>query len=188
MLGDQNDFKGAVLGVVTLEMLNSLMKQLSFGETGEVYVLDSEGNIVTASNDTSKNEEFVNAPMKTEIIQRAKTGSTSNDSYIGFRGERVYGQYKWSTGKSWVVVGEITQGEVFQKLNQLSIAIIIISLIALILSIAAAVTIAARIERPIRYLLRGTKIIQNGNYDYQIDMDKIRMAPIEFRSWSTHST
>jgi two-component system cell cycle response regulator len=181
VLGDHNDFKGAVLGVVTLEMLNSLMKQLSFGETGEVYVLDSDENIVTASSDTRKSEEFINVPMKTEIIQRAKTGSTSNDSYIGFRGERVYGQYKWSTGKSWVVVGEITQREVFQKLNQLSIAIIIISLIALILSIGAAVTIASRIERPIRYLLRATKIIQNGNYDYQIDADKIRMAPIELR-------
>ncbi len=181
VLGDHNDFKGAVLGVVTLEMLNSLMKQLSFGETGEVYVLDSDGYIVTASSNTSKSEEFVNVPMKTEIIQRAKTGSTSNDSYIGFRGERVYGQYKWSKGKNWVVVGEITQREVFQKLNQLSVAIIIISLIALILSIGAAVTIASRIERPIRYLLRGTKIIQNGNYDYQIDADKIKMAPIELR-------
>ncbi|MGO4276988.1 hypothetical protein AB4Z22_45370, partial [Paenibacillus sp. TAF58] len=128
-------------------------------------MLDSDGNIVTASNDTRKSEEYVNVPMKTDIMQRAKTGSTSKDSYIGFRGERVYGQYKWSAGKSWVVVGEITQREVFQKLNQLSIAIIIISLVALILSIGAAVTIASRIERPIRYLLRGTKIIQNGNYD-----------------------
>ncbi len=42
VLGDHNDFKGAVLGIVTLEMLNNLMKQLSFGETGEVYVLDSD--------------------------------------------------------------------------------------------------------------------------------------------------
>lgn len=181
VLGDHDDFKGVVLGIVTLEMLNKLMQELSFGETGEVYVLDANGYIVTASSHASKSIETVNVPMTSEIIERAKTGSASNDVYTGFNGEKVYGQYKWSQSKSWIVVGEITQKEVFQKLNQLSITIIIISLIALILSIAAAVTIASKIERPIRYLLRATKVIQNGNYDYQIDADKISRAPIELR-------
>ncbi|UKS26819.1 diguanylate cyclase [Paenibacillus sp. HWE-109] len=181
VLGDQNDFRGAVVGIIRLEMLNSLMKQLSFGETGEVYVLDSDGHVVTASTDSSKSANNVQSQMTSEIIQRAKAGSTANHVYTGFHGDRVYGQYKWSVDKTWIVVGEISQKEVFQRLNQLSITIIIISLVALILSVLAAITIASRIEKPIRYLLRATKIIQNGNYDYQINPDKIKTAPIELR-------
>ncbi|OAS19877.1 sensor domain-containing diguanylate cyclase [Paenibacillus oryzisoli] len=179
VLGDQGEFKGIVLGVVTLEMLNKLIARLSFGDTGEVYVLDAEGNIVTASN---RSENDTNTQRATsEIYHRAVTNSTDYSAYIGFCGENVYGQYQWSPTKNWLVVGEITQGEIFRKLNALSITIIVISLIALLLSVAAAVMIASKIERPIRYLLRATKIIQKGNYDYQINVDKIRTAPVELR-------
>ncbi|MBP1966902.1 sensor domain-containing diguanylate cyclase [Paenibacillus aceris] len=181
VLGDQNEFKGVVMGVITLDRLNMLMKQLSFGETGEVYVLDAKGQIVTASGNTNVSSTSPNPPMTSEIIQRAKTGSTSSAVYTGFHGEKVFGQYQWSTGKNWIVVGEITQKEVFQKLNQLSITIIVISFIALIVSILAAITIASRIERPIRYLLRATQHIRKGNYHYQIDADEIRSAPVELR-------
>lgn len=179
VISDQGDFKGIVLGIVRVEMLNKLMAQLSFGDTGAVYVLDSSGNIVTASNYTENS--VVTQREKSEIFQRAKTNSPDQSAYIGFQGERVYGQYKWSQGKNWLVVGEITQQEVFHKLNELSMTIIFISLIALLLSVSASVMIASKIERPIRYLLRATKIIQNGNYDYQINADKIRKAPIELR-------
>ncbi|MEC0232432.1 sensor domain-containing diguanylate cyclase [Paenibacillus alba] len=181
VLGDQNEFRGAVVGMIRLEMLNKLMKQLSFGETGEVYVLDRDGKVVTASADASNDPTFVQTQMTSEIIQRAKMKSNDNSAYVGFHGDIVYGQYKWASGKSWIIVGEITQKEVFESLNQLSITIIIISLIALIVSIFAGMTIASRIEKPIRYLLRATKIIQNGNYDYQINPEKIKMAPIELR-------
>ena len=179
VLGDHGEFKGIVLGIITLEMLNKLMAQLSFGETGEVYVLDGQGNIITASKHAENST--ITQHVTSEIYQRAMTNSTGQSAYIGFRGERVYGQYRWSQEKTWLVVGEITQKEIFQKLNELSITIIFISLITLLLSIAAAVMTASKIERPIRYLLRATKIIQNGNYDYQIDADKIRKAPVELR-------
>ncbi|KRE82549.1 hypothetical protein ASG89_14965 [Paenibacillus sp. Soil766] len=179
VLGDHGEFKGIVLGIVTLEMLNKLMAQLSFGDTGEVYVLDAQGNIVTASNCAEKGT--ITQRVTSEIYHRAVTNSTDYSAYIGFRGESVYGQYQWSPGENWLVVGEITQSEIFRKLNELSITIIIISLIALLLSVAAAVMIASKIERPIRYLLRATKIIQKGNYDYQINVDKIRKAPVELR-------
>lgn len=179
VLNDHDEFQGVVLGVITLEMLNKLMAQLSFGETGEVYVLDAEGNIVTASNHaaTSPITQQVTSP----IYKRAKTNSTDYSAYFGFRGEKVYGLYQWSKEKNWLVVGEITQKEVFYKLNELSVTMIFISLIALVFSIGAAMLNAAKIEKPISYLLRATKIIQNGNYDYQIDVDKIKNAPLELR-------
>ncbi|MZQ80761.1 diguanylate cyclase [Paenibacillus sp. 5J-6] len=182
VMGDLNDFKGVVMGVVTLDMLNKLMKQLRFGETGEVYVLDPKGQIVAASDNSSMNEAKFNSSKTSDIIDKAKSGKMSSNVYTGFYGKKVFGQYQWSTGKNWIVVGEITQKEVFQKLNQLSLTIIIISLIALILSILAALTIASRIERPIRYLLRATQHIRKGTYHYQIDADEIRNAPIELRS------
>ncbi|NOV04671.1 sensor domain-containing diguanylate cyclase [Paenibacillus planticolens] len=181
VLGDQNDFKGVVMGVVTLDMLDQLMQQLRFGETGEVYVLDAKGQIITASGESGISGSALHTTMSSEIIQRAKIGSTSSEVYTGFHGEKVFGQYQWSTEKNWIVVGEITQKEVFQKLNQLIITIIFISLLAFLVSILAAVTIASRIERPIRYLLRATQHIRKGNYHYQIDPGEIRSAPVELK-------
>ncbi|TXK80989.1 GGDEF domain-containing protein [Paenibacillus sp. N3.4] len=179
ILDDQNNFQGAIVGIVTLEILDKLMKQLSFGKTGEVFILDSKGKVVAASRTSSKT--MLEANMTSEMVNRAAAGSTSTDSYIGFYGKKVYGKYKWSEGKTWIVIGEITENEVFQKLNQLTITVSLIVVAALLLSFAAAVTLASRIERPVRYLLRATKVIQNGNYNYQIDEDKIKRAPIELR-------
>ncbi|NEW09221.1 diguanylate cyclase [Paenibacillus sp. SYP-B3998] len=179
VLGDEGDFQGVVVGSVSLDMLDKLMEQLSFGKTGEVFVVDKTGKVITSSRSLSRPQADV--MMTTKIIQRAYENIDSNDSYIGFHGDKVYGQYQWSTGENWIVVGEIAKKEIFQKLNRLIVTIIIISLIALLLSFIATVSITSRIERPIRYLLRGTKIIQSGNYDYQIDVDKIKLAPVELK-------
>ncbi|MBD0383653.1 sensor domain-containing diguanylate cyclase [Paenibacillus sedimenti] len=176
---ESGEFLGAVVGTVSVDMLDTLMEQLSFGQTGEVFVLDTQGKVVTASRAQSKLE--VNAMMTTDIVQRAKAKVASNESYIGFHGKKVYGQYKWSTGNRWIIIGEITEDEVFRNLHKISMTIIAITLIALILSFAAAIVITSRIERSIRYLIRGTKIIQSGNYDFQIDEDKIKLAPVELR-------
>ncbi|MFD0698263.1 diguanylate cyclase [Paenibacillus sp. GCM10027628] len=179
VLGEDGEFRGIVVGTVSVDMLEKLMEQLSFGKTGEVFVLDMQGKVVTSSRAQSKSE--VNTTMMTDIIRRAKDKVNSNESYIGFHGQSVYGQYKWSLGNNWIVVGEISKDEVFENLNELSITIMVITFIALILSYAAAVGVTSRIERSIRYLIRGTKIIQSGNYDYKIDEDKIKLAPVELR-------
>ncbi|MDR6884564.1 diguanylate cyclase [Bacillus sp. 3255] len=181
VLGDADDFQGAVLGVVTLDTLNTLMKQLSFGETGEVYVLDADGQIVTRSM-RNLDMRNANAALATsEIVEMARKEVPSNEAYAGFHGEQVYGQYLWSKEKNWIVVGEVTKKEVLGKLYQMSITIILISLVALICSILAVFMVASRIEKPVRSLLRATKIIQKGSYDYQIDAGEIRNAPIELR-------
>lgn len=181
VLGDANDFQGAVLGIVTLDVLNTLMAQLSFGETGAVYILDDKGQVVTHSTLTNDSHNGENSLMTSEIIEKAMNNVPFNKVYAGFHGEQVFGQYQWSKGKDWVVIGEITQREVLRKLNQMTITIILISLFALILSILAVVMVASRIEKPVRSLLRATKIIQKGSYDYQINADEIRTAPIELR-------
>ncbi|MEW9701189.1 diguanylate cyclase [Paenibacillus sp. SI8] len=177
VLGDQNEFEGVIVGLVPLEMLDKQIEELNFGKTGEVFVLDMNGDIVTAS----KSRTEVNMKMCTDIVQRAKANVNSNESYIGFHGKKVYGQFIRSSGNGWIIVAEISESEVFQKLNELSLTIILITLIALVLSFFAVISITARIERPIRYLLRGTKIIQSGNYDFQIDCDNIKLAPVELR-------
>ncbi|UJF32583.1 sensor domain-containing diguanylate cyclase [Paenibacillus hexagrammi] len=178
VLDSYGQFAGAVVGTVSTDLLDKLMNQLSFGKTGEVYVLDSEGKIVTMSG---PNKSDANQLMDTEILRRARADAQSDQAYIGFHGKRVYGQYQWSSGRAWTVVGEITEEEVFENLNQLLITEILIMLIVLVLSFAATVTLASRIEKPIHFLVKGTKIIQNGNYSYQINQEAIRTAPVELR-------
>lgn len=178
VLDANGKFAGAIIGTVTIELLDTLMKQLSFGRTGEVYILDNRSRIVTTS-ETNKAE--TNLLMDTELLRQAQNNGQVTEAYTGFHGKKVYGQYQWTPGKNWIVVSEITENEVFENLIQLLITVICITLIALVLSFAATVSVVSRLERPIGYLLKGTKIIQNGNYDYYINPDNIKEAPIELR-------
>jgi two-component system cell cycle response regulator len=176
---DKNEFQGAIVSTVSLKKLGDLMSGLNFGDTGEVFVLNDKGYTITQSrfsNSFSPNEQMI-----TDIVNRALTDSKAIKPYTSYSGEKVFGQYQWSSGKEWIIVGEITVDEVYHNLYRTLYFTISITVIILFLSFVAVVVLASRIERPVIELLKGTKIIRNGNYAYQIDANKVKKAPVELQ-------
>jgi two-component system cell cycle response regulator len=176
---DQNEFIGLIAGAVQVKTMDRLMESLNFGHTGELFVIDRNGSIITQSKNQNSNK--AQSQMKTEIVQRAIAETKEVTPYMGYHNKKVYGSYQWSKQDQWIVVGEITEKEVFSNLYRIIYTLIIITLAALLLSFAAVFLLTSWIERPINNLLKGTKTVKDGNFDYQIAMEEMKYAPIELQ-------
>ncbi|MBP1990889.1 sensor domain-containing diguanylate cyclase [Paenibacillus eucommiae] len=179
ILSPSNEFIGAIVGTVKLQTLDAVMTNLNFGKTGELFVIDEKGAVITKSKET--NSQIGNGEMKTEIVQRALQDKKDFSPYQGYRDRAVYGGYQWANEHKWIIVGEITTSEVFENLNRILLLLIVITLVVLLVSLYAVFILTSWVERPIHHLLKGTKIVKDGNYDYQIASEEMKHAPIELR-------
>jgi two-component system, cell cycle response regulator len=172
-------FNGLVFGSVSIQTLEKLMGQLSFNDSGETYLLQHTGRFITRpGNNPFAPQGITNS---SEIFDRASKGLSSDKPYRSYSGKLVMGQYSWTKDKYWIIVAEVEHAEVFKPLYLNIIMMSGIVLVVLLLSILLTMALTKRIERPISFLLIGTKIMRDGNYDYRIAKEEIETAPIELQ-------
>lgn len=173
-------FQGLVFGAVRLDTVSRMMEQFRFGETGETYLIDSAGHFITKPR-TLDSAEPLAMSNTSAIYQRAASGSDEMEPYLNFAGQTVLGQFQWTKDKRWIVVGEMNRQEVLAPVYRRVLLMIGIVVSVLIISIFVVLWLTKRMERPIRCLLKGTKIMQTGNYDYRIGEEEFRSAPSELQ-------
>jgi len=167
-------FNGLVFGSVQLTTINRMMGTPQFGETGETYILDRKGRFLSKS-------PYPETYNSSEIFRQALAGKNTDATYTNYKGEVVYGQFQWTNDRRWVLVGEVSKKEVFAPVYQNMMLISGIAFSILLLSMSLIVALTKRIERPIRFLLVGTKIMRDGNYNYRIAKEEIDSAPVELQ-------
>lgn len=172
-------FKGLVFGTIQIQTLEQMMRLFDFGGTGESYLLDRHGQAIT-SPERSSDASFLNHNAS-QIYRLAASGAASDKPYRNYRGVTVLGEYSWTKEHQWLIVAEIEHKAVFQPLyrNMLTVSAIVAGV--LLVSVWLILALARGIERPIRFLLVGTKIIREGNYDYRVAEEEIKAAPVELK-------
>jgi diguanylate cyclase (GGDEF)-like protein len=177
----QNEFTGFIFGKVKLITIHRTLQSVQFGRSGEQYLIDRQGVLITEAH-TSGQLLCGIGKIETEILQRALTGS-DNDStvYTNYRGDRVLGAYKWTKNQRWIVVAEIKSGEVFASMYETMVIFVLITITILVISLFGVFMVTRRIQRPLEFLLQGTKVMKEGHFDYRIDPSVFRRAPIELR-------
>lgn len=176
---DDGEFLGVVAGIVQLETFNAAVQNMKFGKTGVMYIVDSNNNLISKSGGAvdSSNHQTVT----TDIVRLAKEGIETSAPYMNGEGKRVYGAYRWSKDKSWLIIGEVDKSEMMQDLYIILYTLLGIAILTLGLSLIGIMVLMKRVERPLRYLLKGTEIIQNGEYGFQIERAYFRKAPVELQ-------
>ncbi|MFC5471289.1 ATP-binding protein [Cohnella suwonensis] len=172
-----NHFQGVVFGSVTLRTIDQLMEQFRNGRSGESYLIDRDGYMITESRfrDTGKRLEY---RIDSEILQRAFEGAGTRSSYKNYRNKSVFGGYQFVNKGKWIAVSEIEVREVFRSfyIQMLIVSMIIFSVLAF--GIMVMLKVSSGIERPVHYLLRGVNRIERGDYDSHIEFDSLS-APVE---------
>ncbi|MCP1307911.1 sensor domain-containing diguanylate cyclase [Paenibacillus tyrfis] len=171
---------GLLLGSVKLETIQRVVGSLHSGETADFYLLDRVGVPVTKPrfiDDVRQNSR----PISTDITRRAAVQAVSKEAYVNYKGDIVFGSYQWITGHRWLLVGEVSKKELYVNLYGLMLVFIAITLATLMLSFSGIVILTRRIERPLEFLLQGTRIIKEGQYGYRIDPAVFKHAPAELQ-------
>jgi two-component system, cell cycle response regulator len=179
VLDEAGNFNGLVFGTIHIEVLDKLMNQFDFGSAGSTYLLDRGGRFITRPVGSAI--EPLTLPNRSDIFNLARQGVMSDKAYDNYTGERVIGQYSWTKDNQWLIVGEIQYASVFKPLYTSILLMALIVLAVLVVNLALAFKLTQGVERPIRLLLTGTKIMRDGNYDYRIPKEEILSAPVELQ-------
>jgi signal transduction histidine kinase len=156
-----------VLGVLVnhynLAGLNEITtNREGMGETGEVYLVNSDGVMLTESR-------FIEgAPLKqvvdTEPVRRvAESGEEMVGIYHDYRGMTVVGASMSLSEYGWTLLAEIDKAEAFAPLNRLRLVALIVGLVAAAAVTGVGVVFAFSTSRPIRRLTDATRRFAGGD-------------------------
>ncbi|QHW34088.1 PAS domain S-box protein [Paenibacillus rhizovicinus] len=177
VLGAGRDYAGVIVGSVELTTIEQLMKQFTYGEHGQTYLVDKDGTLITGVG--SGGDQPVK--IRSSLLEQAAAGVKLKHSYDDYRNVPVYGAYNWTNGGRWLIIGEAGRKDVLASLyTEVRYAILII-LLAMLLAVYFMFRTAKRIAKPVDHLLRGVQTVKEGGYDYRIHASVLDASTIEFQ-------
>lgn len=167
------NFQGLLLGSVKTTMLENLMRDNWIGQTGEFFLVNHEGIMITEPRhvDQMREKDLITgaAAMRYKITEDAwrniQLGESGTATWIDYLGNKVIGAYLGMPERNWTIIGKINEEEVLAPvLTQLTrMAGGTIMLVILIIPLATLLT--NRIKSPIDWLIRQSNLVATQNYD-----------------------
>ncbi|BAU26879.1 PAS domain S-box-containing protein/diguanylate cyclase (GGDEF)-like protein [Aneurinibacillus soli] len=189
IIDSQQQFQGVIAGVVEPRTVEKIMERMRFGKTGETYLVNREGVMITESRFIADLIKYgmvsstarLNLKVHTEIVQKAQTNLSVVLPYSNYRGVESLGAYHWTQNGKWLVIAEVNQAEMLDSLYN-SMFIIIMSILCIVAFVLYIVLkVSHHIERPLQFVLNGVRLIQKSNYKYRIDVKEVAPRAIEFQ-------
>jgi len=169
------DIQGTLVSEVDLKFMWDLVDRLKVGETGYVYVVDNEGNLI-AFGDTARVLSGENVKQISEVKEFIENPASAADitvdvnSYTGLLGEKVVGTYVPLGTPEWAVVTELPYREAYQPVFQ-AVAVSITTLLVLaFLAGLVGVLVARRLSTPLINLSNVATEVGSGNLSSQAEV------------------
>jgi len=168
------DYQGTLVTEVNLKFIWDLVDQIRVGETGYVYVVDDQGNLI-AYKDTALVLQGKNASQIGEVSQFVENLSGPADTtpgaqtYTSLSGTRVVGTYVPLDSPQWAVVIELPRREAYQDVISLGLRTLILIIIITILASYAGYLGARRTSAPLVSLSNVATEITRGNLGAQAE-------------------
>lgn len=162
------DFQGILAAELNLKFMWELVDQVEVGETGYVYVVDNEGNLI-AFGDIARVLAGENAGEILEVKEFLQNPSAAEDvtveieSYTGLVGKTVAGYYAPLGTPSWAVVVELPTAEAYRPLVQSLISSVLTILALAIFAGIMGILMARRLSAPLVDLAKAASEIAGGN-------------------------
>jgi len=156
---------GGPIGIVAADLnlteLTGLVSDpTSMGETGEVYLVDSNNLFVTPEESNQRDSLQV---VHSEGIDAAVSGERGTGVYKNYAGEQVIGAYQWVAERNLAIVAEMHTSEALEPAQQLGLTILGVGLAAAALLTIGVYLVARRIVNPIQAITEATKKIAGGD-------------------------
>ncbi|MBM7649273.1 diguanylate cyclase (GGDEF)-like protein/PAS domain S-box-containing protein [Bacillus ectoiniformans] len=183
----QGKFYGVLFGAITLETINGLVNGLSFGKTGETYLINKDGTMLTRPThyEAATPEEFYRNPphLTTHIYDRIikKEDPIYRRAYTNYQSETVLGSYHKIIQKDWYIIGEIKKEEVLLPFWRMVSAVVGALIVALLIFYGILMLMFREIYLPLAHLLNGTKRMADGQFNYRVEDAIIEGSASEFQ-------
>ncbi len=187
------DRDGVVLGVVALRVdvnaLNELLLSLNLGKTGETYLVNKDGYMITESRFAAHLKEmgFVKKRCALEIkLINSETGELTNGvkqcvagtngfdakGYKDYSGVTVLGVWRWLPDLKWGVIAEIDRDEGYGAAYNLNYIVSSVLLILAFPFVMVAYIIGKKTSIPIIKLTEVTKKMASGDLAQRVEIKR----------------
>ena len=146
---------------VSLENLYRIIEKIDIGKSGEVFIVNQDGDIIFHKNRSRILQENVNNNFAVKEVTYEKNGI---NEYVNYKGENVLGSYYWLPLYRWGLIAEKNIDEAYVGVLILGKVMVAISLFAVMGVIFLAMVISDNITRPIKSLEEGALGLLRGNF------------------------
>lgn len=181
------EIQGVILGSVRTETLEVLLRENWLGQTGEVFLVNREGIMLTEPRHVDvliqQGRVEKTARMKFKINNNVFSAAPLNRSdtaeWIDYLGHKVLGAYLDVPERGWTLIGKINEAEVLLPIyKQLAMmAGGTVGLILLLLPLATRITNS--IKLPIEWLIRQSSQLTLENYEMSKQDENLKNIPME---------
>jgi len=168
----EGEVAAVLAGDVPPERLSGTLESLVVGSSGEVYLVNGEGQLITLppKADDEAGLEILAEPLDTEGIRRVMEGESGVAEYTNYAGEEVLGSYTWMPELGWGLIVEESADAALSQLSTLRNSVILIVIILAIAALIASIFISRRISKPLVALKAGAEKLSLGDLDYRLDL------------------
>ncbi|TEU01996.1 sensor histidine kinase [Candidatus Woesebacteria bacterium] len=178
ILSTENELLGVVIARINPESLNDIaLDRTGLGETGEVYLVNREGYMITPSR--FKEDVFFKEKINTVAAEHCFEDYTPKKEYeehvdegvyLDYRDIKVLNSHQIISETNWCLLAEIDEKEVLAPLvTQRKVALAILSVVPF-LAFLAGYFITKIVTKKADILLEGVENIGKGNLDYRIEV------------------
>jgi signal transduction histidine kinase len=168
----EGEVAAVLAGDIGPEGIGEELGELRIGSSGEVYLVNGEGQLITlppkAGEDTEL--EILGEPLDTEGVRRVTSGEGGVAEYRNYAGEDVLGSYAWIEEMGWGVMVEEEAGLAFSQLGTLRMSVILIVIALSIVALIASIFLSRRISEPLVALKTGAEKLGLGDLGYRVDV------------------
>jgi two-component system, sensor histidine kinase YesM len=161
------------LGLITIDidesMLEKSYKNLMSGESGQVFICNREGVIVSHPDKGKIGKSIKNEMYAGEILS-----SQSSSGHISFKDNHVeqIAIYSTCNVNGWKIVKITPYRYLYKEIEEIQWNLIVAGIVYIIITLCLALYLAVRSTEPIIRLMKVMKKAENGNLDVQINMKR----------------
>lgn len=182
-------YEHKIIGIVCLRVdvmeISKLMRSVRLGETGETYLINKDGFMLSESKYLKQLKESGLVHQRTTLELRVvnpKTGKLTRsaeecikerkghdgEGYLDYRGVLVLGFWQWIPELDWGIIAEIDVNEGYGPVKRLHTVVAPIIILVTLAVISFAFFFGKKISDPILYLTEVTKSISEGDYSKRV--------------------
>ncbi|NDV24378.1 diguanylate cyclase [Desulfovibrio sp. JC022] len=186
---EDGSFGGVVILGSRLTAIDKLMKNLRFGDTGETYILNRDGYMLTESRYATqlktegriKNTAILEIKTSTKGFEAALTGSQHQGPYLDYRGAKVLGASQWIRDGRWLLVSEIDYNEALNPLYSFMLTAFSGAALTLLVLTPFAVRLIRSISIPLLQLNNVARQMTLGKFDCKCAEANMPSPPDEIK-------
>jgi PAS domain S-box-containing protein len=170
----------ALLGVVVArfptEELNKITTdRTGLGETGEVYLVNQEGYMITPSRfleDTFLKLKVDTQNLRAGLEDSKRFGAREHEHEVilskNYLDTEVLGIHEHMPEMNWCLLAEVSEKEAFAPIVTLTHSMLFILGVLLVVGMVVSILISGTITKPISKLHHGTEEVAGGNLEYKV--------------------